>query len=994
MRRAGTAAFMLAILLIPTYAHAQTSQIILLDTFGDFERGDQFFVFGEVSQVLPDLFVVIQIVNPNGDLCQVQQLKPLSDGHFITDTTPLTGRICGLVGEYAVKVFYGDHSQASSFSVTGEKAAEVPEVEYLLSGTELVESKIASLKETVSENQLAEYSDRLDQIRTISSLSSAMLQLRDLYSDLLSVGLEDSDIYDLDVRFRPSIETALDMTKKLVTSSIIDQAEAKKINSQIYSVMFYSRIGNDQAAINALNDVYVQITNVDPQKVQSEQPRTYEEINQLVLNLMTKSNSVMNRELKEEIGFIFARGTGPLYVEELESLLDILTKARTLDATLKREDSLTLLIKTEWEVLRESLLGAETLETFVEKKDKVDKLYDAIVLVRSLDKVDRFTSGEQKSELAVLLEPRLDDLLARLQSATSPDDILAVEQDILDMKNVIDISSRISTTISFSKKNNADSKLIASFEALLDKVKGASTLNEILAVVSEFDGTINDLREKRSPLSVLKFEYEKLKSKAELQADYESLVKINNAIRIINTAIELDEGNPTINRIDKIEVLLSWASQQEPIIQAKLDSYTKDAYKIRASDILQRAKSLENLADLGTTHNRFLPGYSDYTKSLKERVLVAQNLVVKGDLDGADSMVRELFAEWQQVSKKYSDDPFGSPTGYSADEIKRIEYREKLEALSSFATSFYNADFEEHAPEFNKMKEKAYNLVDYGNFVDVDSQIKEIRKYLSENLEMENKKIIFDISYNPEKEIWIMSGALDKQIMDRRENLYLTVYDMHGDTHSTLKFSDTKHGELFTQWYAPSDPGLYVVVLQYQSYRASQIVDVPEKEGATFSKSDLANVDYAREYDELKSFVDTFGGANYDTNKGKFDDVMSQIETALGKKDFSTSQTKISELQSLIERYLPNRSRTAVIEAYVQDDKLYISGALYKTIAFSEDIYVDVFNQKGDRVDEILLKDTASGYFNQVLSKNYEPGIYVAQLQYHELTVSDFFKVS
>ncbi len=216
---------------------------------------------------------------------------------------------------------------------------------------------------------------------------------------------------------------------------------------------------------------------------------------------------------------------------------------------------------------------------------------------------------------------------------------------------------------------------------------------------------------------------------------------------------------------------------------------------------------------------------------------------------------------------------------------------------------------------------------------------------------------------------------------------------MNGDTHSTLKFSDTKHGELFTQWYAPSDPGLYVVVLQYQSYRASQIVDVPEKEGATFSKSDLANVDYAREYDELKSFVDTFGGANYDTNKGKFDDVMSQIETALGKKDFSTSQTKISELQSLIERYLPNRSRTAVIEAYVQDDKLYISGALYKTIAFSEDIYVDVFNQKGDRVDEILLKDTASGYFNQVLSKNYEPGIYVAQLQYHELTVSDFFNV-
>ncbi|WKT57289.1 hypothetical protein QVH35_07645 [Candidatus Nitrosotenuis chungbukensis] len=43
--------------------------------------------------------------------------------------------------------------------------------------------------------------------------------------------------------------------------------------------------------------------------------------------------------------------------------------------------------------------------------------------------------------------------------------------------------------------------------------------------------------------------------------------------------------------------MLSWASANESQIQAKLDSYTKDAYKIRASDILQRAKSIENLAE-------------------------------------------------------------------------------------------------------------------------------------------------------------------------------------------------------------------------------------------------------------------------------------------------------------------------------------------------------------------------------------------------------------
>jgi hypothetical protein len=562
------------------------------------------------------------------------------------------------------------------------------------------------------------------------------------------------------------------------------------------------------------------------------------------------------------------------------------------------------------------------------------------------------------------------------------------------MKSVIEISSRISSTVEFSKRNNADQKLIASFESLLDKVREASTLNEILVVISEFDSTINDLREKRSPLSVLKFEYQKLKSKAELQADYESLVTINNALKAIDTAIELEKGNAAVNKIDKIEVLLSWASQNKPIVQAKLDSYTKDAYKIRASDILQRAKSLENLLDLGNTHNRFLPGYTDFTKSMKERLGVARNLVVKNDLDGADNQVRQLFAEWQQVSIKYSEDPYGSEVGYTADEIKRIEYRKKLEQLSIFAAEFYNADFDEHSGEFTKLKEKAYDLVDYGNFVDAEKKIKEIRDFLSNKLELKNKEIIFDISYNPEKQIWVMSGAVDKDIMDRRENLYLTVYDMEGKTHSTLKFSDTKQGELFTQWYAPIEPGLYVVVLQYQNQQASQIVDVPDKTTPTYTEDDIKNVDYAREYEELESFIETFGGSGYSANKARFDEVLQEIKDALHNKDFSTSGAKITELQSMIERYLPSRSKIAVIEAYVQDDKLYISGAIYKTIAFSEDIYVDIFDQQGNRVDEIPLKDTASGYFNQVMSKSYEPGVYVAQLQYHDLMVSDFFHVN
>jgi hypothetical protein len=121
--------------------------------------------------------------------------------------------------------------------------------------------------------------------------------------------------------------------------------------------------------------------------------------------------------------------------------------------------------------------------------------------------------------------------------------------------------------------------------------------------------------------------------------------------------------------------------------------------------------------------------------------------------------------------------------------------------------------------------------------------------------------------------------------------------------------------------------------------------------------------------------------------------VIGDIRDALHSKDFSTSAAKITELKGLIERYLPSRSTGAIIDVYAEGDKLYVSGAIYKTIAFSEDIYVDIFDQTGNRIKEIPLKDTSSGYFNQVVSIPLGPGIYVAQLEYHDLIVSDFFRV-
>src|SRR3989338_1638792 len=180
-------------LLIPSYAQGQTSAISLLDTFGDYNKGEQIFIFGQVAQVSPELSVVVQIINPNGELCQIQQIKPLSDGHFITDAVPLSGRICGLAGNYQIKVFYGESTQTSAFHIINEKFKEKSILDYSNQGTSLVESKINSIKKTAYQNEITEIENKLNQTKT----SLSVLQLKDLYSDLLVSYFDESDILDM-----------------------------------------------------------------------------------------------------------------------------------------------------------------------------------------------------------------------------------------------------------------------------------------------------------------------------------------------------------------------------------------------------------------------------------------------------------------------------------------------------------------------------------------------------------------------------------------------------------------------------------------------------------------------------------------------------------------------------------------------------------------------------------------------------------------------------
>jgi len=969
---------------MPVYASAQTpDRITILESFGNYESGEPLFVYGQIASIVDDSFLIMQIFNPQGDICQIQQLMPLSNGAFITDVIPLKGRICGIPGEYEIKLFYGDYSTSTTFNVSSDSFSEP------------TKDQIISSAKTLLSEQGVVVGELFDIQSPVSNQTSNNLsELESEYVALWSEFFVDDMIIEISPLIRPAVSSSLDSVQKLLDEDEISFEIAKSIDETIFASVFYYEIGDRTKAIDLLTDAFVDVRNVNPEKVSNQRAPTFDELEATLLNLMKKSDTVMSKSVKSEVGFIFARGTAPVYSDEIGELIDVLSKSRYLDVVSRKQSDLYKLVQNDWESLKPSLMAKESIDELISSSIRVTELHQAAILLRELDSVDRFISSdsEENGDLANLIQPDWSALERDLALATSVEDILESESEIHQMVQVIDISSRISKSVEISQVSGIDSSLVDDWKSLLERVENADSVDDILEIVSEFDKSMTELREKRNPLVVLEFQYKTMKEKAELQADYENLFLIDNALRILDTAKQMESGNPSITRIDRIEVLLSWVSEMSPKIQEDLDAYNKDAYKVRASDILQRAKSLENLVELSLTKNRFLPNYIEFTEKFNEQIDIVRDIVIQNDLDLADKLVRELFDEWNLVSKAYTDDPLGSEVGYTADEIKRIDFRKKLDAFSNMVSSFYNPGFSEYVDEYNQKMADANQMIELANFVDAESKISEIGDYLSDYLVLNNSSIIYDISFDAEKSIWVINGATEKSAFDRRENLYVTVYNMDGTKHSSLEFTDTKQGNFFTQWIAPADPGLYVVMLQYKDSKASQIVHVDEEFDYEYNAADLNMVELAREFEELESFAEAFGGENYIENP-RFASVINEIEFAFKDKDAEDVDDNLNELKTIIERYLPVRSRVAVVEAIYDDDKLIVSGAVQKTLAFREDLFVDVYDQRGTLIEEIALKDNSSGLFTETVSKGFAPGVYVTQLQYHDVVVTDFFNV-
>jgi hypothetical protein len=804
----------------------------------------------------------------------------------------------------------------------------------------------------------------------------------------------DDLIFEIDPLIRPAVSSSLDSVQQLLNDDEISFEIAKSIDKIIFASVFYYEIGDKTKAIDLLTDAFVDVRNVNPEKTSVTRTPTFDELEETLLNLMKKSDTVMSKSVKQEVGFIFARGTAPIHADDIDKLVDILSKSRYLDVVSRKQSDLYRLVQNDWDSLKSSLVEKASVADLISSSALVPELHQAAILLRGLDTVARFISSdaEENGDLANLILPDWLSLEDDLKFANDIDDILESESEIIQMVQIIDISSRISKSVEILQVSGVNSDLTGDWKSLLERVDNAGSIDDVLEIVSEFDQSMTDLREKRNPLLVLEFQYNNMKEKAEIQSDYENLFLINNALKILDTAKQMESGNPSIMRIDRIEVLLTWASEMSPIIKTDLDSYDEDAYKVRASDILQRAKSLENLVELSLTKNRFLPNYVEFADTFNEKIDNVRDLIIKNNLTEADEMIRDLFDEWTVISQAYENDPLGSENGYTLDELKRIEFREKLDAFSNMVSTFYTAGFSEYVDKYDQKMSDANDLIQISNFIDAESKILEIGTFLSDHLTLNDSGIIYDISFDAEKNTWIIYGAVEKSVSDRRENLYVTVYRMDGTAHSSLKFTDTKQGNFFTQWIAPTDPGLYVVMLQYRDSKASQIVNVEHAFEYEYSTSDLDMVTLAREFEELNSFAQEFGGDSF-TENPRFASVINEIKFAFTDKDAKQVNNNLDEFKLLVEKYLPVRSRVAVVEAIFDNDKLIVSGAVQKTLAFREDLFVNVYDQRGNLIEEITLKDSSSGLFTEVLSHPFDSGIYVTQLQYHDVIVTDFFNV-
>ena len=204
MRKRALVICIIVILLMPVYANAQTSgRITILDNFGEYDIGEPLFIYGQVANSSDNSFLIMQIINPRGDLCQIQQLIPLTNGVFITEVIPLEGRICGLSGEYEIKLFYGDYFTSTKFQVTTSQYEKPSPSELLESAEILVSEKIDLIDQEFGVGTI--FFNRLN----IAVSNDDLEELEKIYVDLSNEFFSETFTFEINPLIRLAISSSL-----------------------------------------------------------------------------------------------------------------------------------------------------------------------------------------------------------------------------------------------------------------------------------------------------------------------------------------------------------------------------------------------------------------------------------------------------------------------------------------------------------------------------------------------------------------------------------------------------------------------------------------------------------------------------------------------------------------------------------------------------------------------------------------------------------------
>ena len=388
--------------------------------------------------------------------------------------------------------FPQDYSKSTTFNVSSDSFSE------------------SNKGETVSlaQNLLSEQSSVIGKLFDIQSpisnqTSNNLSELESEYVNLWTEYFVDDLLIDVEPLIRPAVSSSLNSVQKLLDEDEITFQVAKSIDDIIFSAIFYYEIGDIPKAIGLLSDTSVEIRNVNPEKTDTARTPTFDELEDTLLNLMKKSDTMMNRAVQEEVAFIFARETAPIYTDEIADLIDVLSKARYLDIVSRKQSDLYRLVQNDWEGLKPSFKTKESIDDLLASKSRVSELHQTSIILQKLDGVDRFISSDstENSDLANLIMSDWESLETELALATSVDDILKSESKIIQMAQVIDISSRISKSVEISQASSLDSSLVCDWKLLLERVENAKSIDDILDIVSDFDQSMTELREKKKSVT-------------------------------------------------------------------------------------------------------------------------------------------------------------------------------------------------------------------------------------------------------------------------------------------------------------------------------------------------------------------------------------------------------------------------------------------------------------------------------------------------------------